>query len=969
VHDDDIGGHHCAMRFYDEFEKKAIEAKRTERRFRSQSRQRPIQERATALGKSVSEIYNSDLAASSEEDWVAIDAFEIRDVKVNYHVVIRGDREGNVSDGSLECTTRRLNLAFQNKDPTESIWNELKRQGTGACNLDVENIDKVLSDSEAFASFGEPSGISFKTNRIFRYAAICDGGPDDPAGCMDNSKPLPECGDDPRCLGADYFAPSNWFVCENQEVAPAMANRVVLTNPTDTSPDKHINIFSCEPTSGGSVTLGYVLCIAGDEFKNGRCPVGEADPKNAIFTLYAAFPGQPGVTLRSFDEADTVTHETGHFLGLWHVFGDVGLFVCPTGDCNDSGDFVCDTADIERPNFGTCAQNQGATDCSGVIVVGQEDNPLDSFMNYVDDQCMHRFSSEQVKRMQETVVMFKPTLCAEYGVGGLCVRRRCELSEWSQWSDCQADSCNVEDNIQFRSQQTGSRNVNLTPVQSVEGTTNSPLIQNQDSQSQRSAAITRSTVSMSRQNAVSMERTSTIPITERASTSDSSFTTQERVAVARTSALGGSSLTETTTLQSDGDVSGSRSGVEIRTRTIIKTAVGNLPEDQCQGELIETRECSSVPDTVCKCPSDRIGLIIELSLGGCASKMSVSVIDSGTENVVYRLAEGLIPSSETEAVISLCLESSVYFVDISARGCTNRGFDNGIEGCPGGDGAVGYKISKRIEEVEENIVTSCGSLESDSTVVILGAPTGCFGGPWGEFGPCISYCTVNSRSGDLRSSTLENALLSKDVSNSLLDDISNFARLNSSQILERSSEFQNSYQAVSRLLANERTTKENNVRVNVNDLCRFLSTDSRLPVTCLGYIKQPESLVDPDSVVKEIPMEVIYDIFEETDLDANDYLDATELNYLLQVIGHFSNKSKLSRNDDSDMRMAISSLDRIGQRTRQREVIYSNMPPGTFCSILTFQTEQCETGSSDCIREDSSSPSPSPSPSPFFFFT
>merc|ERR1712054_44902 len=192
VHDDDIGGHHCAMRFYDEFEKKAIEAKRTERRFRSQSRQRAIQERATALGKSVSEIYNSDLAASSEEDWVAIDAFEIRDVKVNYHVVIRGDREGNVSDGSLECTTRRLNLAFQNKDPTESIWNELKRQGTGACNLDVENIDKVLSDSEAFASFGEPSGISFKTNRIFRYAAICDGGPEEQEKYIKKSEPLAE---------------------------------------------------------------------------------------------------------------------------------------------------------------------------------------------------------------------------------------------------------------------------------------------------------------------------------------------------------------------------------------------------------------------------------------------------------------------------------------------------------------------------------------------------------------------------------------------------------------------------------------------------------------------------------------------------------------------------------------------------------------------------------------------------------
>ena len=55
------------------------------------------------------------------------------------------------------------------------------------------------------------------------------------------------------------------------------------------------------------------------------------------------------------------------------------------------------------------------------------------------------YTPDQVARMQQTIVLYKPSLCRTYGEEGQCVRRACELSEWSQWSDCQAESCFIED--------------------------------------------------------------------------------------------------------------------------------------------------------------------------------------------------------------------------------------------------------------------------------------------------------------------------------------------------------------------------------------------------------------------------------------------------------------------------------------------------------------------------------------------
>lgn len=88
-----------------------------------------------------------------------------------------------------------------------------------------------------------------------------------------------------------------------------------------------------------------------------------------------------------FDKGRTTTHETGHFLGLNHVWGDdVG--------CNGT-DYVADT-----PNQG--GQTEGCpshprTDSCGDVIMFQ------NFLDYTDDECMNLFTVGQVTRMATVI--------------------------------------------------------------------------------------------------------------------------------------------------------------------------------------------------------------------------------------------------------------------------------------------------------------------------------------------------------------------------------------------------------------------------------------------------------------------------------------------------------------------------------------------------------------------------------------
>ena len=134
--------------------------------------------------------------------------------------------------------------------------------------------------------------------------------------------------------------------------------------------DKYLNIWVCTLANG---ILGYAQFPGGPKKTDG------------VVILNTAF-GTSGTASPPFNLGRTATHEVGHWLNLRHIWAD-------TEDCSGS-DFVADTPNAAGPNYGkpkfphvTC--NNGP---SGDMFV--------NYMDYVDDDAMFMFTTQQVVRMQ-----------------------------------------------------------------------------------------------------------------------------------------------------------------------------------------------------------------------------------------------------------------------------------------------------------------------------------------------------------------------------------------------------------------------------------------------------------------------------------------------------------------------------------------------------------------------------------------
>jgi hypothetical protein len=94
------------------------------------------------------------------------------------------------------------------------------------------------------------------------------------------------------------------------------------------------------------------------------------------------FASMPGGRAAGYNLGDTVIHETGHWLGLFHTF---------QGGCSAQGDLVSDTASEAEPSY-YCETTRDSCAAPGL-------DPVRNFMDYSRDSCMDHLTAGQVRRI------------------------------------------------------------------------------------------------------------------------------------------------------------------------------------------------------------------------------------------------------------------------------------------------------------------------------------------------------------------------------------------------------------------------------------------------------------------------------------------------------------------------------------------------------------------------------------------
>ncbi|KAH7026627.1 extracellular metalloprotease [Microdochium trichocladiopsis] len=133
-----------------------------------------------------------------------------------------------------------------------------------------------------------------------------------------------------------------------------------------------LNLYFQQNLGGG--TLGY--CYFPTTVSSGST----AYIQDGCSILYSTVPGG---TSTGFDLGQTVTHEVGHWFGLFHTF---------QGGCTGTGDSVADTPAQSSPSSGCPVGRDSCPNQAGV-------DPIHNYMDYSDDACYTEFSAGQATRM------------------------------------------------------------------------------------------------------------------------------------------------------------------------------------------------------------------------------------------------------------------------------------------------------------------------------------------------------------------------------------------------------------------------------------------------------------------------------------------------------------------------------------------------------------------------------------------
>ncbi|MEJ6792047.1 MAG: M43 family zinc metalloprotease [Lacinutrix sp.] len=153
--------------------------------------------------------------------------------------------------------------------------------------------------------------------------------------------------------------------------------------------DLYMNMWSSKYVGDLNGILGFAQFPGGpantDGVSAGHTYFGSSDYNDGTFN-----------TSPPYDKGRTMTHEVGHYLGLFHTF---------QGGCVGAGDGVADTPAVDAPNYG-CPT--GHSSCGTVDM-------LENYMDYTDDLCMNTYTAGQKVVVQAVLAGSRSTLSTSNG--------------------------------------------------------------------------------------------------------------------------------------------------------------------------------------------------------------------------------------------------------------------------------------------------------------------------------------------------------------------------------------------------------------------------------------------------------------------------------------------------------------------------------------------------------------------------
>ncbi|KAG2001896.1 metalloprotease [Coprinopsis cinerea AmutBmut pab1-1] len=99
----------------------------------------------------------------------------------------------------------------------------------------------------------------------------------------------------------------------------------------------------------------------------------------------------PGGSMSIYNKGHTLTHEVGHWVGLYHTFDGKS--------CDGPGDYVSDTPQQSKESR-SCTPSDSCAHLPG-------SDPYTNFMDYSPDECLSEFTTGQIRRMREEVRTYR----------------------------------------------------------------------------------------------------------------------------------------------------------------------------------------------------------------------------------------------------------------------------------------------------------------------------------------------------------------------------------------------------------------------------------------------------------------------------------------------------------------------------------------------------------------------------------